>query len=338
MKKIYLILILLPVVFSCNCYGEYILPTFKPLDNTADIVFIENIRGEPGSRESEIIAIDATTSKIVQIYRFNCGVFNITPKYSSLGYYYFVLKADRPMLIMLDIKSGTCRSVYNDTYIWSIGLDDLNRKVYFTDDYDHTNSYCYDLESNSLTNFTSIGAISSDIIHFNDSVYCVSFIAQTKEYDPSTINTHCISNLTSQTKVELLYNLNPFKIYDNKYLVSLNNIKGGCVVHRINSVEPEIFTFIADELGMIDDIYENNEYIYLISGVNATNAVTVIKKDDKTIVAKSQNMPEVIGGGKTVYKNGYAWAGADQGSGDFYRIDTIDYDGDGVLEWKLFTN
>ncbi|MBP5450373.1 MAG: hypothetical protein J6Y01_09700, partial [Spirochaetales bacterium] len=64
MKKIIsqiLLLSLLTVIFSCNNYGTYIMPTFRPLDNTADIVFIENTRWL--AQETEIIAINTKTSK-----------------------------------------------------------------------------------------------------------------------------------------------------------------------------------------------------------------------------------------------------------------------------------
>ena len=141
-----LLLSLLTVIFSCNNYGTYIMPTFRPLDNTADIVFIENTRWL--AQETEIIAINTKTIKAEQIYRFNARFFKNFVRTTDNNICYFSFYS---YIVGLNTLTGKCFEIYNEP-IWDNNIH--NENLYFTNDYDHTQTFCYN--PNTIVSFVRL--------------------------------------------------------------------------------------------------------------------------------------------------------------------------------------
>ena len=324
LKKIIYLSVLLPVMFTCSCSGGYALPTFKPLDNTADMVLIDNTRWY--ANKSEIIAIDTKTSEVKQTYQFNAGFFKsfVRSAESNICYVSFLSS-----VVGLDTLTGRCIEIYNDP-IWDNNI--YNGKLYFTNDYNHTQTFCYDAKSGQLNEVKTYGAVSSAFIESNGSLYSVNYIGSAADNAVSNMN-YTIYNFTKQYAISLEYDYCPLEMYCNKYLVSEHSAEGGVYLHEAVSFEPEDLRYITKLDVMPDCIAEDDEYIYI--GGHWGN-IRVIRKSDNQLTARSKPIPEFEGSGLTVIKDGYAWLGAGQCSGDFYRIETIDSDGDGILNWKLY--
>jgi len=214
----------------------------------------------------------------------------------------------------------------------------VGKKLYFSTDFDNEN-FCYDPETQSVTQLSIKGALyihPGYIVRNNKEYVSVSVYGQSDhQYEDLDF---IVYNLSDGKEVKLSYEYRPFQLYSNNFLVSEdpNGPRWYSVIHRVNSFEPEDMVYIIKLEKSVTGIFEDDQYIYTIS--NDSVPVDKIRKSDNKVVAAATTFEEnsdAPGGIKAEFKNGYFWFGARKNSGEFYRVETADDDGDGVLKWQL---